>query len=88
MELYAIIKGRVQGVGFRAATAKHAKKLYLKGTVRNLTDDSVEIYAQGAQPNLEQLLENLEKDFSGYVQLTETDFDQPLRNYTDFNIIE
>jgi acylphosphatase len=88
MELHAIIKGRVQGVGFRAAAAKHAKKLNLKGAVRNLPDESVEIYAQGSQKNLEQLLENLEKEFAGYVQLIETDFDQPLRNYVDFRIVE
>jgi acylphosphatase len=54
--LHIIVKGRVQGVYFRANTQKQASKLNLKGLVRNLPDNSVEIIAQGDSTTLEQLI--------------------------------
>jgi acylphosphatase len=47
----------VQGVFFRAGTADEAKKLGLRGWVRNNPDGSVEIVAEGARTQLEKLLE-------------------------------
>jgi acylphosphatase len=42
-----LIYGRVQGVCYRAYTCEEAKRLSLKGTVRNLPDGRVEILAEG-----------------------------------------
>ena len=42
-----LVFGRVQGVGFRYFTWQEAKKLGLKGSVRNRIDGSVEVIAQG-----------------------------------------
>ncbi len=53
---YAIIKGKVQGVYFRAWTLDEAKKLGLKGFVRNLPDGSVELDAQGEETDLLRLI--------------------------------
>ncbi|AOF54208.1 acylphosphatase [Rodentibacter caecimuris] len=47
------IYGRVQGVGFRYFTWKEAKKLGIKGFVRNRDDGSVEAIAQGSEEQLE-----------------------------------
>ena len=54
--LHIIVKGRVQGVYFRANTQKQALKLKLKGLVRNLPDNSVEIIAEGDSDALQQLI--------------------------------
>jgi len=54
--LHIIVKGRVQGVYFRAYTQKQAVKLNVKGFVRNLADGSVEIVATGHPEDLQKLL--------------------------------
>ena len=53
------ITGRVQGVGFRWWVRKRAEELGLDGTVRNLSDGSVEVRARGAKDAMEQLAELL-----------------------------
>lgn len=61
-EMHAIVKGLVQGIGFRAMTRYHAMGLGLKGTVRNLRDGTVEIYAQGSKQRLEELIQKLKEE--------------------------
>ena len=43
-----VVRGRVQGVGFRWWTAGRADALGLRGWCRNLPDGSVEVEAEGA----------------------------------------
>jgi len=54
--LHAHIKGRVQGVGFRAFVDYHARQLNLNGWVRNRWDGSVEVVAEGNRTVLEKFL--------------------------------
>jgi len=54
--LHAIVRGRVQGVGFRYFVADEARELKLCGTVRNLMDGNVEVVAEGERAVLEALL--------------------------------
>jgi len=54
--LHIIVKGRVQGVYFRAYTQKQAVKLNVNGFVRNLADGSVEIVASGHPEDLQKLV--------------------------------
>lgn len=48
-----LVRGRVQGVGFRWWTARAARRLSLAGTVRNRDDGTVEIVASGPPDRLE-----------------------------------
>ncbi len=52
----ARVFGRVQGVFFRASTAERARRLGLAGWVRNRTDGSVEVFAQGAPEAVDALV--------------------------------
>jgi acylphosphatase len=47
----AVIKGRVQGVGFRWTAAAEAERLGLKGWVRNTVHGDVEVWAEGTKEN-------------------------------------
>ena len=49
------VRGRVQGVYFRASTAKRAIALALRGHAENLADGSVLVMAAGSAPALEEL---------------------------------
>ena len=51
------VSGRVQGVGFRWSTARQAESLGLRGSVRNRSDGSVEVSAEGTADALEKLAE-------------------------------
>lgn len=63
LEMQAIFKGRVQGVGFRATVKIYAQQLKLTGYARNLSNGDVEICAQGEKSSLEKLLFKLEQEF-------------------------
>jgi acylphosphatase len=51
-----IVSGLVQGVWFRAYTQRQARELGLVGTVRNLSDGSVEIVAEGSAEAVKALV--------------------------------
>jgi acylphosphatase len=53
--LHGVIKGDVQGVGFRYFLIGRAKALGLKGWVTNRDDGAVEFVAEGSRRDLEQL---------------------------------
>jgi acylphosphatase len=55
--LHVRVRGRVQGVYYRASTQETAVRLGLCGWVRNCPDGSVELVAEGSPEQLEQLLE-------------------------------
>ena len=50
-----VIRGRVQGVGFRWFVMSEAERLHLGGYVRNLPDGSVEVVSEGPETALETL---------------------------------
>jgi len=57
--MHVIIKGIVQGVGFRFFVLTHGKNLNLRGWVRNCANGDVEVQAEGPRSKLEDLLQKL-----------------------------
>lgn len=87
-ELHAVCKGNVQGVGFRYVTQRFARELNLAGTVKNLADGSVEIFAQGPKEALELLLFKLQNDaFRKEIEKIDIQFYAPTLPRTDFVIL-
>ena len=55
-QLEAIVHGYVQGVGFRWYTREVARRLSVRGYVRNRYDRTVEVVAEGPERALRDLL--------------------------------
>jgi acylphosphatase len=51
-----VVRGRVQGVFFRASAQREARQLGLTGWVKNRPDGSVEIVAEGEEDQVKDLL--------------------------------
>jgi len=54
-----VVRGRVQGVGFRWFVEREAKTLGISGWVRNNSDGSVEVLGSGTQEQLSGLRSRL-----------------------------
>jgi acylphosphatase len=50
------VRGRVQGVYFRASTQEKAVELGLAGEVRNLQDETVEVLVAGGKEQVDRLI--------------------------------
>jgi acylphosphatase len=55
LRLKVVIRGEVQGVGFRWAIMRQASQLGLTGYAQNLPDGSVRVEAEGDPDRLDQL---------------------------------
>ena len=58
--LHAVVRGDVQGVGFRYFVQSRAHQLGLSGWVRNNDDGTVELVAEGSRDALEKLKQAVE----------------------------
>lgn len=85
--LYKIhVRGRVQGVGFRWSSVREAKKNGITGFVKNMSDGSVYIEAEGYGKQLEAFVEWCKTGPGfGYVESVTTDHYPPV-NYKDFRV--
>lgn len=59
--IMATVYGRVQGVGYRAFAREAALQLGLSGYVRNLSDGSVQVVAEGEKQLLDRFIEKLKE---------------------------
>ena len=83
---HIIFSGRVQGVGFRYTARQIAGRYGLTGFVRNLSDGTVEMFAQGRANDLAQCLRDINESFAGYVRNTKIEDASPNARYDGFSI--
>ena len=80
-----IVQGRVQGVGYRWFTLQAAQQLGIKGFVKNLINGDVEIFAQGDDASVQEMIKKLRQgpSFSNVINLNiyEKDFDHNLNQF-------
>ncbi len=62
--LYLIVHGNVQGVGYRHFVSRAARRLGLAGFVRNESDGSVAVLAEGDAETLDAFVKEIDVDFS------------------------
>lgn len=65
--IHVVVRGRVQGVGFRWFVREVARGLDLAGWVKNREDGGVEVVAQGSGPKVEKLHKQLRRGPEGAV---------------------
>jgi acylphosphatase len=81
------MSGRVQGVGFRYATADEARARGLAGWVRNLDSGDVEAVFEGPRQVVEDMLRWCHEGPPGsFVHQMRVDRDEPAEGLTDFQI--
>ncbi|HKP87416.1 MAG TPA: acylphosphatase [Blastocatellia bacterium] len=82
-----IVKGRVQGVGFRFFAIRAARRLGITGTVRNLPDGNVEAIAEGLPDAVADFRAELRRGPSyAHVTSVEETQVQPTGRYTGFDV--
>ena len=87
VSLEATVYGKVTGVNFRANTRAYARRLCLTGWVRNKSDGTVHLVAQGPRTALEDLLDFLHVGLPpAMVTSVQVDWHQRINNFADFKI--
>jgi acylphosphatase len=59
MRVHVVVRGRVQGVGFRWFVKEVARGLDLAGWVKNRADGGVEVVAEGSEGSVRSLMQQL-----------------------------
>ena len=84
---HAYVHGRVQGVFFRSYLAKNARELGLVGFVRNLSNGSVEVLAEGDKQQLKKLIEFMKQGPSAaHVDEYKINWSRPSGDYLQFYV--
>ena len=82
-----VVHGLVQGVFYRQSTQQMATSLNLNGTVRNCDDGTVEIFAEGNENDVNELVEWCKKGPRGArvtkVQVENNSF----MDFRDFKVV-
>jgi acylphosphatase len=88
-QLQLIVRGRVQGVYFRASTQREAKRLGLGGWVRNRPDGAVEVLAEGEEAAIRELYGWAQKGpGAARVERVDTRWRSFTGEFADFRILD
>jgi len=83
---HVIFSGTVQGVGFRFTAHRMAGRHQLTGYVRNLSDGTVEMLAQGKPEDIDACIKDIKNSLPGHVRDMDIEKVPPNPKYADFII--
>jgi acylphosphatase len=83
---HVIFIGHVQGVGFRFTAHRMAQRHQLTGFVRNLSDGTVEMLAQGPARDIDDCIQDIKDYFGDYLRETRIQEIPTDPKYKDFRI--
>ncbi|MGM0436509.1 MAG: acylphosphatase [Bacillota bacterium] len=78
--------GMVQGVGMRFTITQIAKKVGVKGFVKNLSDGSVEIVAQGEAHKVDDFIKRAKNARTGNITETSLETLDTDKTFNGFNV--
>ncbi len=88
-QVHVVVRGRVQGVFFRASSQREARRLGLTGWVRNRPDGNVELMAEGEEEGLKELIAWANRGpTSARVERVEVRWRSFVGDLPDFRIVE
>ena len=81
------VKGRVQGVGFRAHVEFYARQIGVTGWVRNVGTDMVESMAEGQREKVERFIEMVKQGPRGArVDESKVEWENPTGEFVEFGV--
>ena len=81
------VKGRVQGVAFRAHAEYHAREIGVAGWVRNVGYDTVEAVAEGEREKVELFIEKMkEGPYSSRVDESTVEWEVSTGEFQEFGV--
>ena len=83
---HSVYEGHVQGVGFRYTTRSIARGYEVAGFVRNLSNGSVEVLAEGASDQLDEFHQELTDRMSGHIRQVAHDRRPATDEFANFDI--
>lgn len=88
IEIHCVVTGHVQGVAYRTYVQESAMELELVGYVKNLSDGSVKVVAQGAPDTLKDFVEYLhEGSLMSVVEGVAVEWRSADKTYTEFSLL-
>jgi acylphosphatase len=85
-QYHLFFSGTVQGVGFRFTTRALAQKHKVKGWVKNLPDQRVEIIAEAEKDNIDRFIAELKERFKHNISDIEKSENKPTEHYQNFRV--
>jgi len=82
-----LVEGRVQGVFYRGSTCREAQSLNIKGWVTNCVNGNVEAVFEGAETNVNKMIEWCKRGPSAaIVKNVKVDWKEPEGSFSDFSV--
>ncbi len=86
VKAHVLYTGTVQGIGFRFTVQRFASYLGLAGWAKNLHSGHVEMLVEGDKKTIEQLLDQIEQHFQGYIRDKKVSYEDSKGEFVNFEI--